>query len=196
MDDKKTIVGISIFFTFVILGGLVGVFAGSFLCDRVEAKKFEEAPLKVSEKKSIEEQETKDEIEEQKKDEEVEKVSPIEISNRENIQQVLDIWKEIVQRTAEGKLGQKEATKLIYEMTSDVYKRNIPESFCVFRLKNIVGKNDKGQLKELNYATITYDNENIVYVDAIENYENDIYPYKLKFVKENNNWCFLAQLDQ
>ncbi|TCO73789.1 hypothetical protein [Marinisporobacter balticus] len=191
MDHKNTITGIIVFFVFIMFGGFVGIFAGYFLVGQAEAEGF---PVVQKEKEIDNEQ-----IEEQEEpqiEEVLEELPPIEISKLNDLYHVLDIWKEIIQRTANEQLTHKEAGKLIYTISSEMYKRNIPEEFSLFRLKNIIVDNGKGQLKELNYSNFTYDSEKIIYVDAIETYENDTFTYKLKFVNENENWYFAAQLDK
>ncbi|QXM06423.1 hypothetical protein [Crassaminicella indica] len=183
MDSKNVAVGVLIFFTFTMLGGLLGIFVGDSLCDRAQVQSYA----------AYSQQETDEDTEEAL--EEVEELPPIEIANLNDLNHVLDLWKEIVLRTSQGNLERREASRIIYTMSSEIYKRNIPEEFCLYRLKNIIVDNGQGQLKELTYSNITYDGEEIAYVDVTENYENITYAYKLKFVKENNNWCFAAQLE-
>ncbi|QEK12871.1 hypothetical protein FQB35_11340 [Crassaminicella thermophila] len=178
MDHKNVAVGIFIFFTFVMLGGVFGIFVGYSLSDSI----------KIQNHSDIKENVENNILKEQKIEKEI---LPINISKLDNLKKALDTWKEIIQRTSQGKLDKKEAAKLIYEMSSNIYKRNIPEEFFVYRLKNIIGN---GQLKELNYSNITYDDEDTAYIDVVEIYEEGTCCYKLKFIKENKNWCFAAQL--
>ncbi|QZY56076.1 hypothetical protein [Crassaminicella profunda] len=194
MNGKNVVVGVLIFCTCAMLGGLLGIFVGYSIADNAQADAYIKYRQQEMTYEDMEEQET-EEIEEVEEIEEIEELPPINLSNLGNIHNILDVWKEILLRTSQGNLDKREASKLIYTMSSEIYKRNIPEGFSVYRLKNVITDNGNGKLKALTYSDIRYEGENIAYVDVEENYENKTYAYKLKFVKENNSWCFVAQLE-
>ncbi|MCT4620444.1 MAG: hypothetical protein N4A62_13755 [Marinisporobacter sp.] len=199
MEGKNVTVGVLIFFAFTMAGGLLGIFVGYSLCADAEKDAYIEYRQQQMIRESMEKQETT-KVDESTENENVENVEeletlpPINLSNLTDIYNALDAWREILVRTANGNLDQKEASNLIYTMSSEIYKRNIPKGFSAYRLKNVITDNGEGKLKELVYSDVMYNGESIAYVKVKENHENKTYEYKLKFIKENNNWCFAAQL--
>ncbi|MCT4605964.1 MAG: hypothetical protein N4A64_07635 [Marinisporobacter sp.] len=199
MEGKNIIVGVLIFFTFTIAGGLLGIFVGYSLCADAEKDAYikDRQQQMISEKKERQEVFKVDEASEDGETEnvdELEMLPPINLSDLTNIQNALDAWKEILVRTATGNMDQKEASNLIYTMSSEIYKRNIPQGFSVYRLKSVITDNGEGKLEELVYSDVIYDGEDVAYVKVKENHEHKTYEYKLKFIKENSNWCFAAQI--
>lgn len=187
MTSQKTVTAIIIFFVSIMLGGMVGIVGGYYLDSFVEA---EEKAIPQKEKMDVKDDRGELEIEEDKKEEKV----FIDVSNLEDIENVLVIWEKIIEETAKESLTHKEAAKYIYSISSEAYRRNIPENFSLYRIEHIIHNNGKGHLKDIEFSPVIYEKENIVYVDVIEIYERDRWRYRLKFVKENSSWFFAAQL--
>lgn len=117
------------------------------------------------------------------------------MTNRNELEAVLNIWAEIIKKTSENELSYKEATKYIYDLTCEQYKKNLPKEFCVFRLNHIRKKSLNGKLKEIKFNNINYVEENVVYVEGVEIYEKKQYTYNVKFIKEKDQWNFAAQFN-
>jgi len=118
----------------------------------------------------------------------------IDVSQRYEVQDVMDIWKKLIEKTSQNIIDEKEAGRLLYEISSEAYKRNIPEELMPYRFRSII--NDGiGRLKELTFSEPQFIDDQIVYVNATEVYDRSSYEYRLKFIKENNQWCFAAQIE-
>ncbi|WP_053955975.1 hypothetical protein [Inediibacterium massiliense] len=182
--ENKSIIGIILFFFFVMIGGFVGLFVGHAF-----SKTSQPVSIPVA---KVQPETTDDEISDsEEKDKEI---PSIEIDELEDLNYVLDIWKQIMLQTANQKMDKKDAIEKMYTLSNETYKRNVPQGASLYRIKNILLNNGKDNFKDFTYSSIDYHGENIAYVHVKETYETKEYSYILKFIKEKNQWGFAAQL--
>lgn len=183
VDEKKIITGMAMACISVMVGGVTGILGGYAVGNTIE---YEQPKVVYAEQ--VEEEKTT--FKKQEASFEKQEV-PIKLENLDDLQNVLNIGKEIVQRIVQKELSPKDGRKMIYQMSSEFYKRNIPEEICVLQLEDIIPYG----VKELEYKDISYTSENEVYVETVVFFGKGSLNYKIKLVKENNVWCFAALLE-
>ncbi|KXG76455.1 hypothetical protein [Thermotalea metallivorans] len=203
MKEKKEIAGIFIILMMVMLGGSVGMLTSYFLTAKTVAAELETEPLETLQQE-LEQKETKDikevETENEGRNAENQTSAPIVIDgeNMRDINQALGIWKGIIFQTAAGNLSYQAAGKLLYSLSSEIYKRNLPEEYSLYWLKNVMinRRDQENRLKDVQFSEITYKKEDLAVVEVVEIYEKATGRYRLKLKKENGQWRFTAQISR
>ncbi|MEW9124634.1 MAG: hypothetical protein AB2421_18130 [Thermotaleaceae bacterium] len=196
MNVEKNL-GIIIIIITVICGGIVGVFSGFYL----GAKSQTEEPSWTQENNPIAvESEVGEELDIEKGErissEESVELEAFVIPDITSIQVFVDTWEELIDRTSKGVLEPEEASAMIYQLSSEGYRRNIPQAYGVLRLKEVIGKT-MGDLKDIQFSEPSYENgKTVAVVEVKERFEKGENTYLLKLIKEKEHWYFAAQLSR
>lgn len=193
MKGQKSAFGILIILMVIVLGGAVGILGGYYLSGgasaegtwQTTANPETEAPAKLQE--GVKEDTTTPAAEEAM----VEK--PFMIPETERVEIFIETWGDLIEKTCNGSIDQKKASQLVYQLASEVYRRNIPQGYGPLRIKGIIDKG-LGAFEAIQFSEPIYEGKALAMVDVTEIYANGNNRYRLKLVKENNQWRFAAQL--
>ncbi|MBB6214025.1 hypothetical protein HNQ80_000094 [Anaerosolibacter carboniphilus] len=203
MKGDKAITGIIVILTMVLMGGTVGMATSYYLMSNavdaeIEGNQFKTLDQELEQKNekpaNTEEIETKIESPIEQKQPSVE----IHTEHMEELQQALDIWKEIMFQTARGELSYEDAGKLLYSVSGDIYKRNLPEEFSTYWLRSAMKhrKDPENTLKEIQFSEVGQEKDGVTLVSVAEVYAKTTASYQLKLKKENGQWRFISQIIQ
>lgn len=199
MKGQKIIIGVLVTLTVVMLGASVGILGGYYLKTHGDVAEAEEI-MKIRESESAVEpanqQEAQEAVAQQTEEKKLPTAELMISKDLTELQQALDLWKLVVEQVYGGGLTDEEAGKLLYELSSENYRKNLPEHFSILRLK--VVRNQRGikdnPLMDVTFKTTIH--KDWVYVDVTETYAKQQEVYAIKLVNENNQWRFDAQLSK
>ncbi|AOT69722.1 hypothetical protein [Geosporobacter ferrireducens] len=195
MKGEKAAVGIIVIATVIVLGGAVGIFGGYYLSNRASAESIrtvaEDASIQAdsaSQEDAVENAVTPD-MEEAIAEE------PFSIPEIHNVEVFMETWGTLIEKSCRGSISPKEASKMVYQLASEGYRRNIPEGYGPLRIKGISDQG-LGSFEAIQFSKPILDGEELALIDITEMYSNGNNSYRLKLVKENNKWYFAAQFSQ
>ncbi len=201
MKGDKTITGIIVILTMILMGGTVGMATSYYLATSAapavaQGESFrtldQELEQRIAEPANTEDIENKIESPIEQKQPKME----IHTEHMEELQQALDIWKEIMFQTAEGALTHEDAGKLLYSLSGDVYRRNLPEAFSTYWMRSVIKhrKDPANEMKEIQFSEVGHEKNGMVLVNVVEVYAKTTASYQLKLKKENGQWRFITQI--
>ncbi|MFZ5968052.1 MAG: hypothetical protein ACOYVK_12890 [Bacillota bacterium] len=203
MKKQHIIAGVLIFLTLTMLGGITGMVVMYRVSANAEAEEMTAAKENVENQESTAITEKPETVissdpvlQEEETNIETKVGITIESADMTSVETALETWEQILVDTSEGHISEKDASHLLYVLASEIYQRNIPEAYTVFRLKHALAakKSQEVDLNEVKFSNIRYEGEQIAYADVVEIYSNYIEGYTLKLVKEKEQWCFAAQI--
>ncbi|SHJ99751.1 hypothetical protein SAMN02745975_03414 [Geosporobacter subterraneus DSM 17957] len=193
MKGEKAAVGILIVIMVIVLGGAVGIFGGYYLSRGASAESTQQAAENSEVEAAAEPQEGVKEDTTTPAVEEAIVEKPFLIPETEEVEVFIETWGTLIEKTCNGSIDQKKASQLVYQLASEVYRRNIPEGYGPLRIKGIMDKG-LGAFEAIQFSEPIYEGKEYAMVDVTEIYANGNNRYRLKLVKENNQWRFSAQL--
>ncbi|MFT9496145.1 hypothetical protein [Anaerosolibacter sp.] len=203
MKGDKAIAGMIVILTMVLMGGTVGMATSYYLMNSAASVEAEAKQFKTLEQEfeQSNEKRVNTENEEVKIDSPGEPVQPLKTIQTEQmgeLHQALDIWKEIMFQVAKGELSQEMAGKLLYSISGEVYKRNLPETFSPYWLRSVIKhrKDQENVLQEIEFSEAIHEKNGMTLVNVTEIYTKTTASYQLKLKKENDQWRFITQIVQ
>lgn len=203
MKGDKAIAGMIVILTMVLMGGTVGMATSYYLMNNAASVEAEAKHFKTLEQEFEQNQEQSVDIEkiETQIDSPEEPIQPpktIQTEHMGELYQALDIWKEIMFQVAKEEVSQEVAGKLLYSLSAEVYKRNLPETFSPYWLRSVVKhrKDQNNLLKEIQFSEDIHEQNGMTLVNVTEIYTKTTASYQLKLMKENDQWRFITQIVQ
>lgn len=193
MKDKNAAVGIFVIVMVIMLGGVAGILGGYYLSGDASAESIRTVTGEASIQAELQEEPIETAV--TADTEEAVTEEPFSIPEADNVEVFIETWGTLVEKSCRGIISPKEASKIVYQMASEGYRRNIPEGYGLLRIKGISNQR-LGSFEGIQFSKPILEGKELALIDVTETYANGNNSYRLKLVKENSKWCFAAQFSQ